>query len=122
MEAGLTVTGTDGSSHSSSQQITIDTLSENLPPVADAGPERSVLVNQEFTLKTGELKLVRTGHDDDVSAYMEPLNKLDLGAGPGKAVERKLRGGVVGLVFDARGRPLALPDVAEILREAGAGK
>jgi hypothetical protein len=31
---------------------------------------------------------------------------VDIGGGRGEKVTRALRGGVVGLVFDARGRPL----------------
>ena len=70
------------------------------------GPEG----DQEFTLNTGEMRLIRATREDEVQAVLEPLNKLDMGAGPGKVVEATLRGGVVGLVFDARGRPLSLAD------------
>jgi hypothetical protein len=39
-----------------------------------------------------------------------PARGVDVGAGPGVPVERTLRGGVVGLVLDARGRrPLVVP-------------
>ena len=34
---------------------------------------------------------------------------MDLGAGRGKTVEAELTGGVVGVVFDGRGRPLEAP-------------
>ena len=40
---------------------------------------------------------------------VEPEKGFDCGAGPGKAVEREVRGGSVGVILDARGRPLALP-------------
>ena len=35
-----------------------------------------------------------------------------MGAGAGKAVTLKVKGGVVGLILDARGRPLSLPEEA----------
>jgi hypothetical protein len=40
---------------------------------------------------------------------VEPERGFDCGEGPGRRVERQVRGGTVGLVLDARGRPLALP-------------
>ena len=39
----------------------------------------------------------------------KPARGFDLGAGPGQPVEREVRGGLVGLILDTRGRPLALP-------------
>jgi hypothetical protein len=37
---------------------------------------------------------------------LTPLQKtLDVGAGPGKPLEKTIRGGVVGIVVDTRGRP-----------------
>ena len=45
----------------------------------------------------------------DAIVSVEPTRSFDLGAGPGKKVEREVRGGTVGLILDARGRPLELP-------------
>ena len=43
-----------------------------------------------------------------------------MGAGPGKTVERELHGGVVGLILDGRGRPIALdpadPNRVDLIR------
>jgi hypothetical protein len=53
-----------------------------------------------------ELRLYPAGHEDQVQATLTPLQRqLDLGAGPGKALSKTLRGGVVGIVIDTRGRP-----------------
>jgi hypothetical protein len=41
---------------------------------------------------------------------IEPERGFDVGGGPGKRVEREVRGGTVGLALDARGRPLQLPE------------
>jgi hypothetical protein len=35
---------------------------------------------------------------------------MDVGAGPGRPFNGRVRGGVVGLVMDGRGRPLVLPE------------
>ena len=44
-----------------------------------------------------------------VNALIEPAPGFDAGEGRGKKVEATLEGGVVGLIFDGRGRPLVLP-------------
>jgi hypothetical protein len=54
--------------------------------------------------------LIPASREDDVNATLTPLQRtLDLGAGPGKTVATTLHGGVVGMVFDTRGRPTHLP-------------
>jgi hypothetical protein len=41
---------------------------------------------------------------------LKPLRRFDVGlGGPGKAGKRRVSGGLVGLIIDARGRPLRLP-------------
>ncbi|MGB9590359.1 MAG: methylaspartate mutase, partial [Candidatus Hydrothermia bacterium] len=44
-----------------------------------------------------------------VKALIEPAPGFDAGEGKGKRVETTVEGGVVGLILDARGRPLVLP-------------
>jgi hypothetical protein len=44
---------------------------------------------------------------------MTPGRSVDLAAGKGVPVERRVPGGVVGVVLDGRGRPLQLPTKAE---------
>jgi hypothetical protein len=48
---------------------------------------------------------------------IEPARGFDVGAGPGKRHECEIRGGTVGIILDARGRPLALPE-EKIQRQA----
>ncbi len=53
-----------------------------------------------------ELRLYEASHDDEVQATFTPMqSQLDLGAGPGKPLSQTVRGGVVGIVIDTRGRP-----------------
>ena len=62
-------------------------------------------------LMPGQLHRVELGTDDTCKATMVPAKGIDIGAGPGVPVERELRGGISGLVFDARGRrPIPLPE------------
>ncbi|MDD4204746.1 MAG: glutamate mutase L [Candidatus Delongbacteria bacterium] len=47
-------------------------------------------------------------HDDEVEFEIEPASGFDVGEGKGKKIMRKLKGGVVGLIIDTRGRPFNL--------------
>lgn len=59
----------------------------------------------------GDLKLYKLGLNDEglpieVTIDMHPTRHYDVGEGNGKPLKKKVRGGVVGVVIDARGRPL----------------
>lgn len=58
----------------------------------------------------GEIKLLPLDQGQTATITVEPARGLDVGAGPGRQVQRTVRGGTVGLILDARGRPLQLPD------------
>ena len=57
----------------------------------------------------GDLVLEPLGVGETAEVVVEPAGGIDLGAGRGRTLEATVQGGVVGLVFDGRGRPLALP-------------
>jgi hypothetical protein len=62
----------------------------------------------------GEMKVYPLSVGETVQVKVTPARGFDAGAGPGKPLERKLSGGVVGLILDTRGRPFNLPtDEAE---------
>ncbi|NOR45228.1 MAG: methylaspartate mutase, partial [Candidatus Delongbacteria bacterium] len=44
-------------------------------------------------------------YDEEVEFLIEPAKGFNVGAGKGKNITRKLKGGVVGLIIDTRGRP-----------------
>ncbi len=67
-------------------------------------------VSASGDLACGDVALVRVAADQEVEVTVEPTKEFDLGAGTGKAVTRRVKGGTVGILFDARGRPLELPD------------
>ncbi|MEE2788384.1 MAG: glutamate mutase L [Myxococcota bacterium] len=61
-------------------------------------------------IKAGEMRLIPL--DDGVYAeakIIPKLKHLDVGAGPGKTWVGKVRGGVVGVIIDTRGRDIQLP-------------
>lgn len=62
-------------------------------------------------LAFGELRRIDLADGVVAKARVEPARGVDVGAGPGRPLEREVRGGAVGVVLDARGRPLRLPEV-----------
>ena len=60
----------------------------------------------------GEVLVVPLANGASDEAQIQPARGFDLGLGKGKAVTTIVQGGVVGLIIDARGRPIALPSVA----------
>lgn len=61
-------------------------------------------------LNFGEVKLVPLAERQEAKAIITPAKQFDMGDGPGRAVEKTITGGVVGVLLDARGRPLYLPE------------
>lgn len=75
-------------------------------------------LNESGELAVGEMKLYPLGPDQRARVSVEPARGFDVGAGSGKPLEREVRGGTVGLILDARGRPLELPQDDETRRAA----
>jgi uncharacterized protein (TIGR01319 family) len=65
----------------------------------------------------GEVVLEPLGVGQTAELVLRPARSIDVGAGRGRTVEAKVHGGVVGVVFDGRGRPLEVPrtDRSEIV-------
>jgi uncharacterized protein (TIGR01319 family) len=66
--------------------------------------------SRRLSLQKGELHGLDLGPGEEIRAVLQPHRHVDVGAGPGEKVERTLRGGTSGLVFDGRGRrPMPIP-------------
>jgi hypothetical protein len=61
----------------------------------------------------GDLKLLSLPERKTAEATIRPGKGFDVGAGTGKEVKCTVEGGVVGIVLDGRGRPLAMPESRE---------
>jgi uncharacterized protein (TIGR01319 family) len=68
-------------------------------------------------VRFGEIALLPLEPGKTAALQLEPGRGLDLGAGRGRALEATVCGGVVGLILDARGRPLSLPEEPSARRE-----
>jgi uncharacterized protein (TIGR01319 family) len=64
---------------------------------------------EKGTLAFGDLKLLSLTRDQQATVTLQPSKQVDLGEGPGQSFTRTVKGGVVGLLLDGRGRPLQLP-------------
>lgn len=58
----------------------------------------------------GALRRLLIPVGEAVSLTLEPALGVDVGAGPGVSRQARVRGGELGVVIDARGRPLRLPE------------
>lgn len=66
----------------------------------------------------GEIKWIPLAEGMDIRAELRPNGKLDVGEGRGHRVETTVYGGKVGIVIDARGRPLVVPADAQERKQA----
>jgi uncharacterized protein (TIGR01319 family) len=67
----------------------------------------------EEKLNYGDIKLIKLSEYDEAKATITPERDFDVGAGPGKPLETTITGGVAGVILDARGRPIYLPEAEE---------
>jgi uncharacterized protein (TIGR01319 family) len=60
------------------------------------------------TIACGEIRLISLSSDQEASIELTPARSFDFGAGKGKKIIGKVKGGVVGVVLDGRGRPITI--------------
>jgi len=58
----------------------------------------------------GTMTRIPLGLDEVAQVDVRPTRGFDVGAGPGHRLKTEVEGGVVGILLDARGRPLELPE------------
>jgi uncharacterized protein (TIGR01319 family) len=73
-------------------------------------PDRRV---EEADLRFGEILKLDLPLGVKAKVYLEPIRGADVGEGRGKKFVAEVEGGVVGLIFDGRGRPLVIPEREE---------
>ncbi|MBN1807719.1 MAG: glutamate mutase L [Planctomycetes bacterium] len=66
--------------------------------------------SMDLSVAWGEIKRVELPAASSIDVSIRPARGVDVGAGPGEPLQTALSGGAVGLVVDARGRPLVFPD------------
>jgi uncharacterized protein (TIGR01319 family) len=73
-----------------------------------------VTINE--SLKFGNLMKIPLAERQSAKATIIPNKKFDIGAGPGNSLTAEIEGGVVGIMIDARGRPLQIPEDSQARR------
>ena len=63
---------------------------------------------QTGQLQVGQLQWMPLADGEEVEVALQPTRRWDVGAGPGQALNARVRGGIVGLVLDGRGRPIQM--------------
>jgi uncharacterized protein (TIGR01319 family) len=61
-------------------------------------------------LKAGELRRLTLATGKQVGVELTPIRGFDVGEGKGRRWAGTVEGGAAGIIFDGRGRPLALPE------------
>lgn len=88
-------------------------LGSVIAPVGKAKPGEiacSVEIDgAQHDVEFGTLKLISLARGETKAAIIHPSKKMDVGAGPGRELTATIEGGVVGVIIDCRGRPMALP-------------
>ena len=63
---------------------------------------------QTGELQVGQLQRLPLADGEEVEVSLQPARRWDVGAGLGQALNTRVRGGIVGLVLDGRGRPIQM--------------
>jgi hypothetical protein len=64
---------------------------------------------EKRSVKYGRMDKIPLDKDQVAKATIHPHRRFDVGGGNGKEIQTEVRGGVAGVIIDARGRPLRLP-------------
>ncbi|GIV18203.1 MAG: hypothetical protein KatS3mg022_3638 [Armatimonadota bacterium] len=67
------------------------------------------IAGETHQMRFGELRVFPLNEGEKIEVEVRPSRAFDVGAGRGRPITVTAEGGVVGLVVDCRGRPLALP-------------
>jgi uncharacterized protein (TIGR01319 family) len=67
----------------------------------------------EEDLPFGTIKKIPLGVKEKATVQVKPQSTFDIGKGKGHELKTEVNGGVVGIIIDARGRPLILPSDEE---------
>jgi hypothetical protein len=77
--------------------------------IADLRLESAVR-QERLKVVGGGITVIPAGREEEFEIEIFPARKVEAGAGPGKRVTGKCRGGEVGIIIDARGRPVLFPE------------
>jgi hypothetical protein len=93
-----TVIAPNGTGNIGDNVMTVEIIQEN------TGKET------KLDMSFGEIKKIDIPEGQEAKIIISPRRRFDVGAGNGNKIESTAMGGVAGILLDARGRPLLLPE------------
>jgi hypothetical protein len=106
---------------------TLVSLGTVISPVGRAGAGDEVLQMSityenggelDVEARYGEIEIWPLMPDKRATIEIKPTRRFDVGMGSGRGVKVEVMGGLLGIVVDARGRPLQLPEDPDTRRRA----
>jgi len=104
------------------------TLGSVISPVGVARPGTPILrirmayeggAETSLEIKQGSIEVLQLPAGQSAQLHIQPLHRFDVGmGGPGRGGRLRVVGGALGVVVDARGRPLHLPHDPTLRRES----
>ncbi|HLA99372.1 MAG TPA: glutamate mutase L [Anaerolineales bacterium] len=98
---------------------TFQNLGTILSPIGDAKPGTPVLrvrmsidggSETSMDIKQGSIEVLQIPQGQEAQLSLTPLQRYDIGmGGSGRGGRLRVRGGALGVIIDARGRPISLP-------------
>jgi len=97
---------------------TVQNLGTVIAPVGSARVAAPILQGQityadgresMFEVKFGTIEVLPLTLGEKATLKLQPLHRFDIGMGPGRGGTLQVAGGTLGIVIDARGRPLPQP-------------
>ncbi|MFQ6097521.1 MAG: methylaspartate mutase, partial [Armatimonadota bacterium] len=73
---------------------------------------------EEVEVAFGEMAQLALADGERATVEVRPTRRFDVGGGRGVEVVREVTGGAAGVIIDARGRPLGLPEDADARENA----
>ncbi len=80
------------------------------PQELDSHPEKTNGDGQEINVAYGSIEVIPLSPGKKATLEIRPTRHFDIGLGqPGRGAVAEVEGGILGIIIDARGRPLRLP-------------
>jgi len=101
------------------ESVVLENLGWVVVPIGKGQPGQPVLnvtlnsdldTELEVEVAYGTIEVIPLKPSDKTEVLLTPNGRFDIGLGPGKSQKFTAQSGTVGLIVDARGRPLDLPD------------
>jgi uncharacterized protein (TIGR01319 family) len=97
-------------------------LGSSVSPCGRIKPRNTMLTvdfgdGSKVQLRAGDIETIPLGPNEYREALLIPAHGINVGAGNGKPLQARLKGGTVGVILDGRGRPICLDSSHEARKQ-----